>query len=171
MVFAGCFILLHFASMLLPSSPRGWLGFLGSLFGAIVLQTRPKKSSENFWKINSFDVCFILLNFASMLLPRTLLKAGWALGALFLEQLSCKLTKKTSNTYWKSMILLCASCCSILLPCFFQELSSELAGLFGFPFWSNCLAIQLLCSGCACFGFRADRLVHKARHSFNKRKP
>ena len=102
MVFAACFILLHFAALLLPrallgagwafwahflehlsckldpktiknlwkingfcyllhvaqfcfhtsskSSPRGWLGFLGSLFGAIVLQTRPKnhqKPQEN----------------------------------------------------------------------------------------------------------------------------
>ena len=167
--------MLHFAQFCFQavskSSPRGWLSFLGSLFGAIVLQTRPKnhqKPVENQWFLLFALFCSILLPCSFQELSSGL--AGlWGLS--FWSNCPANLPKKPSKTYWKSMILLFASCCSILLPCVFQELSSELAGLFGFPFWSNCLAIQLLCSGCACFGFRADRLVHKARHSFNKRKP
>ena len=101
----GCCCLLYFAQFCFhapsKSSPRGWLGFSGSLFGAIVLQTCPK-NIKNLLEINDFAVCFMLLHFASMLLPRALLGAGWAFWVPFLEQLSCN----SASMFWLRLLWL-----------------------------------------------------------------
>ncbi len=141
-----CSICFHAPS---KSSPRGWLSFLGSLFGAIVLQTRPKKSSKNLLKINSFDVCFILLNFASMLLPRALLGAGWAFRAPFLEQLSCKLTQKTIKHLLEINDF---AVCFMLLHFASMLLPRALLGA-GWAFWVLFLE-QLSCNSASMFWLR-----------------
>ena len=64
-----------------------------------------------------FAICFILLHFATILLPRALLGAGWAFGAPFLEQLSCKLDPKTIAVGVK---ISCPSSCT-----FWANLSSK----------------------------------------------
>ena len=104
MWFAVCFILLHFASILLPRALLGAGVALGALFLEQLSCKLAPKIVKNQNKINGF--CCVL-HFASMLLPRALLGAGVAFLALFLEQSSRKLAPNIIKTQLEMYDLCC----------------------------------------------------------------